>query len=90
MDTAIIVALISLIGTIVSPIVVFCLNKKKSHEDDQSEAIELLMRSQWFLLHGMQQIRNSETGEPLINGESHELQKEIESWQRNQVKKSLK
>ena len=90
MDTAIIVALISLFGTIISPLIIHLINKKKTHEDDQSAAIELLMRSQWFILHGLQQLKNEETGEPLINGESHDLQREIEKWQIEQVKKSLK
>lgn len=90
MDTTIIVALIALVGTIISPIITTLISRKKHHEEDQSEAIELLMRSQWFILHGLQQLKNEETGEPLINGESHELQREIEKWQRDQVKKSLK
>lgn len=61
----------------------------RQRDDKQAEAIQLCLKSCWFVLHGLQQLRNEETGEPLINGESHELQKRIEKFEEEMLKKSL-
>lgn len=96
MDSAIIVACISGAVALITVIINVLSNNrvqkelaKQKRDDDQAEALELCLRSNWYILHGLQQIKNEETGEPLINGESHALQKEIEEFQQKKVRESL-
>lgn len=99
MDSAIIVALVTggfaFLTTIVTLIINVVSNnkvqnevKKQKRDDSQAEALELCLRSNWFTLHALHQLKNDE-GNPLINGESVELCKEIEDFQRKKVKESL-
>lgn len=99
MDTAVIVALITgsfaFLTTVITLIVNVTSNnkvqreiEKQKRDDSQAEALELCLRSNWFTLHALHQLKNDE-GKPLINGESVELCKEIENFQKKKMRESL-
>lgn len=87
--TIILPSVITGVFGVVMSVLSYKLGNRKNHEKQQGEALNLLLRSQIWCLKAFQQLRNPETNEPLINGESHALVKEIEGFRDNLTLESL-